>query len=118
MFAPGYDRRIKAAVCSGGSTNFKDTLKHDTGIQFEFVISRFLLYGNLEDVVRLVDPASLLIFGTEQDKWSLSIDTICQYAQPAFVEGVLEHRLYPGKHEFTEDMRTHAYKFLDDRLGS
>lgn len=117
LFAPVYDRRIKAAVCNCGSTNFKDMLKHDMGIQFDFVIPGFLLHGDLEDVVRLVEPASLLILGTHQDKWSLGIDTICEYAESAFGEGVLEHRVYPGKHEFTGEMREHAYRFLDDRLG-
>jgi dienelactone hydrolase len=117
LFAPAYDRRFKAAVCNCGSTNFKDMLKHDTGIQFDFVIPGFLVHGDPEDVVRLVEPASLLILGTDQDKWSLSIDTICEYAGSAFVEGVLEHRVYPGGHEFTEEMRDHAYRFLDDRLG-
>ena len=116
MFAPVCDKRIKVGVCNCGSTNYRDMLKNDTGIQFDFVVPGFMEYGDLEDVVRLVEPASLLILGTDQDKWSLGIEIMCEYAKSAFVKGTLEYRVYPGKHQFTEQMREHAYKFLDDRL--
>ena len=116
LFAPVYDRRIKAAVCNCGSTNFKDMLQHDTGIQFDFVVPGFLEHGDLEDVVRLIEPASLLILGTDDDKWSLGIETMVEYAQSAFSEGALAYRIYPGQHQFTPPMREQAYQFLDEQL--
>lgn len=116
IFAPVFDRRIKAAVSSCGSTKFKDMLQHKTGIQFEFVVPGFLKYGDLEDVVRLVEPASLLILGTDLDKWGLGIEKMCEYARSAFHKGTLAYRIYPGKHEFTHKMREKAYQFLDENL--
>lgn len=116
LFAPVYDRRIKAAVCNCGSTNFKDMLKHDTGVQFDFVVPGFLEHGDLEDVVRLVEPASLLILGTDDDKWSLGIKEMVEYARPAFNQGTLAHRIFPGQHQFTPPMREQAYRFLDEQL--
>lgn len=116
LFAPVYDRRIKTAVCNCGSTNFKDMLKHNMGIQFDFVVPGFLEHGDLEDVVRLVDPASLLIQGTTDDKWSLGIAEMVDYARPAFRQGTLAYRIFPGQHEFSRPMRQHAYQFLDEQL--
>lgn len=116
LFAPVYDRRIKASVCNCGSTNFRDMLAHNTGIQVDFVIPRLLEHGDLEDVVRLIEPASLLILGTDQDKWSLGVHAMGEYAQDAFMEGTLEHCIYAGNHQFTNEMRQHAYRFLDSQL--
>ncbi len=116
LFAPVYDRRIKTAVCNCGSTNFKDMLRHDMGIQFDFVVPGFLEHGDLEDVVRLIEPASLLILGTDDDKWSLGIEAMVAYARPAFHRGTLAYQIFPGQHQFTPPMREQAYAFLDDRL--
>ena len=118
LFAPVYDRRIKTAVCNCGSTNFKNMLKHDTGIQFDFVVPGFLDHGDLEDVVRLVEPASLLIQGTVDDKGSLGIEEMVEYARPAFRQGTLAYRVFPGQHEFSQPMRQYAYEFLDEQLKS
>lgn len=116
LFAPVYDRRIKTAVCNCGSTNFQDMLRHDTGIQFDFVVPGFLEHGDLEDVVRLVEPASLLILGTADDKWSLGIEEMVEYARPAFSQGTLAYQIFPGQHQFTPPMRARAYQFLDRQL--
>lgn len=116
LFAPVYDRRIKAAVCNCGSTTFKEMLIHGTGIQIDFVVPRILQHGDLEDVVRLVEPANLLILGTDDDKWGMGIEAMCAHAQDAFVEGTLQYGIYPGRHQFTTEMRDHAYSFLDNKL--
>lgn len=122
LFAPAYDRRIKISVSSCGSTKFKTMLAQDIGIQFDYVVPGFLSWGDIEDVVRLVEPSHLLILGTDDDKWSQDIEEICEYAKSAFATGKLERQIYPGKHSFSKEMRERAYKFLDlhlsERAGS
>ena len=115
-FAPVYDRRITAAVSSCGSTSFKEMIAQDLGIQFEFVVPGMLEQGDLADIVRLIEPASLLILGTDQDNWSLGIEEMARHAQSAFVQGTLEYRVYPGLHQFSQPMREHAYRFLDTAM--
>lgn len=112
LFAPIFDRRIRAAVCSCGSTNYREM----DGIQFDFVVPGFLRHGDIEDVVRLVEPANLLILGGDQDKWSTAIPAMIDYAQSAFYQGVLESQIFPGGHQFTPAMRERAYAFLAHHL--
>ena len=114
LFAPVFDRRIKAAVCSCGSTSFSDMLRHDTGIQFDFVVPDMLTHGDIPDIVRLVEPANLLIVGTDDDKWGMSMPAIQAQAQDAFKEGKLEIRSFAGKHQFSVEMRELAYGFLGE----
>ena len=118
LFAPAFDRRIAASVSSCGSTNFKDMLKHDTGVQLDFVIPDILNHGDIEDVVRLGEPANILILGTEDDIWSLSIDHIGRYATPAFKNGTLQTRVFKGRHQFSREMRLYAYAFLEKHLAA
>ena len=116
LFAPAIDRRIKVAVSNCGSTTFKEMLTQKIGIQFDFVVPNFLAYGDIEDVVRLVEPCNLLILGTDDDRWSKNIEEICEYAKSAFVHGKLEHKIYSGKHMFSPEMRSKAYDFLSLNL--
>lgn len=114
LFAPVFDRRIKAAVSSCGATPYRDM----PGIQFDYVVPGILQHGDLEDVVRLVEPASLLILGGDRDdNWSQGIEEIATYAESAFRRGTLESALYPAGHTFTPTMRWHAYNFLDRHLN-
>ncbi len=116
LFAPAFDGRIKASVCSCGSTNYKDMLANNTGVQLDFVIPDILRYGDLEDIVKLGDPCNILILGTDDDKWSLSLEHINQYASDSFRGGDLETKTYMGKHQFNNEMREHAYEFLEKYL--
>lgn len=116
LFAPAFDDRIKASVCSCGSTNYKDMLAQNTGVQLDFVIPDILRYGDLEDIVRLADPCSVFIMGTDDDKWSLTMDHIYKYAISSFKKGDLQTKLFRGKHQFNTEMRRHAYEFLDKHL--
>lgn len=112
LFAPAFDRRIKASVCNGGSINFRDM----DGIQFDFVVPNFLRYGDIEDVVCLTAPTNLLILGGDSDKWSIGLDAIIDYAKPAFEKGSLKGEVYTGGHQFTPEMRESAYSFLEKHL--
>ena len=112
LFAPVFDRRIKASVCSCGSTNYRDM----PGIQFDFVVPGVLQHGDIEDVVRLVEPSSLLILGGRDDKWSFGLEEIVQYAKSSFKNGTLEFGVYPSGHNFSKNMRERAYAFLQDHF--
>jgi dienelactone hydrolase len=117
LFAPAFDKRIKASVSNCGSTTFKTMLAQNTGIQFDYVIPDFLKWGDIEDVVRLVEPCNLLILGTDDDRWSRNIEEIFEYAKSAFIQGKFERQVYAGKHCFYEEMRQRAYSFLDEHLN-
>jgi dienelactone hydrolase len=116
LFAPVFDRRIKASVSNCGSTRLREILAQNNGIQFDYVIPNFLACGDIEEVVRLVEPCNLLILGADDDRWSRNIEDICEYAKSAFFKGKLEWQIYLGKHSFPEYMRLRAYKFLNDYL--
>lgn len=116
LFAPAFDQRIKVSVSSCGSTTLKTMMAQDIGIQFDYVVPGFLGWGDIADVVRLVEPCHLLILGTDDDKWSQNIEDIFESATSAFVTGELERQIYPGEHSFSEQMRTRAYRFLDRHL--
>lgn len=117
LFAPTIDKRIKISVSNCGSTTFKEMLAQKIGIQFDYVVPNFLAWGDIEDVVRLVEPCNLLILGTDNDKFSRNIKEIFEYAKSSFVKGKLERQIYSGKHMFSEEMRTRAYEFLDHHLN-
>ena len=87
-------------------------------IQFDFVVPEILNYGDIEDVVRLVEPAHLLILGGEEDKWSLGTQAMIDFARSAFKRGTLEGQVYAGGHQFTPQMRRRAYAFLTQHLGT
>ena len=112
LFAPVFDRRISASVCNCGSTNYCDM----PGIQFDFVLPGVLNHGDIEDIVRLVEPTNLLILGCNKDKWSIGVEAMAEYAQSAFQHGELDYRVYPGGHQFTPEMREQAYDFLSKHL--
>lgn len=112
LFAAVLDRRIKVSVCSGGSTNYREM----SDVQFDFILPGFLRYGDIEDVVRLIEPASVLILGDDHDKWGIGVEGTISYARSAFQQGRLEGDVYPGGHQFTPEMRERAYQFLESHL--
>jgi dienelactone hydrolase len=117
LFAPAFDKRIKVSVSNCGSTTFKEMLTQNIRMQFDYVVPNFLAHGDIEDVVRLVEPCNLLILGTDNDKFSRNIEDIFEYAKSAFVNGKLERQIYSGKHMFSKEMRLRAYEFLARHLN-
>ncbi|MCC5807333.1 MAG: acetylxylan esterase [Opitutales bacterium] len=113
LFAPVFDRRIKSSVCSCGSANYRSM----PGIQFDFVVPGILEYGDIEDIVCLIEPANLFITGGEEDKWSVGIDSLVSRAAPSFTRGAIETYVHPGGHNFAAEMRRRAYEFLDKYLN-
>jgi len=73
-------------------------------------------FGDVEDVVKLAAPCSLLISATTQDKYSHGATEIFNYAKKSFKDGELELKIYNEAHVFNDEMRSYAYKFLSNRL--
>jgi hypothetical protein len=116
IWASAFDERIRAAVSNCGCVNYRNSLTRDAGIQMAFCVPGILTLGDLEDVLRLAAPRALLIQAAEDDKWSQGAQVMFEHARPAFPEGQLEIRTWPGGHRFSQSMRETAYAFLDSHL--
>ena len=68
-------------------------IKHDLGIQYDFVVPGLLNYGDLADVVRMIEPANLLLLGTDQDKWSLGLNDLYEETKSSFKDGAFDCQL-------------------------
>jgi len=113
IWAPAFDRRIKASVSNCGCVNYKDSLRRDAGIQMEFCVPNIMNIGDIEDIVALAAPTPLYISAGEQDKWSRGAQHIFDFAKSSFPADTLKLRIWPGGHVFTQPMREEAYQFLD-----
>ena len=115
IFAPAFDKRIKVSVSNCGCINYKNSITNNIGIQMEFCIPNILDYGDVEDVIRLIEPCSLLISATKDDKYSLGAKDLVSVAD-TFKHGELLIKIYEGNHVFTKTMRDTAYSFLESHL--
>lgn len=118
IWAPAFDRRIRASVSNCGCVNYKNSLHRDAGIQMEFCVPGILSLGDIEDVVALVAPTPLYISAGEHDKWSRGAQELFNAAEPSFPAGNLKLKIWPCDHLFTEAMRAEAYVFLEEHLKS
>lgn len=116
LFAPAFDRRIKVSVSNCGCVNYKDSIEKEIGLQLEFCVPGILKYGDVEDVVRLAEPCSMMVLATKEDKFSLGAARLYEYARDAFQKGTFLVKEYEGGHAFTKAMRADAYAFLEKIL--
>ncbi len=116
IWTPVFDERIRVSVSNCGCINYKDSMTHNTGIQAEFCVPNILNWGDIEDIVKLVEPSALLISATDNDKWSIGAEKLYKQAKSAFNRGVLQVKIFEGEHVFTKEMRDYAYKFLNNDL--
>jgi dienelactone hydrolase len=116
IWAPAFDKRIKVSVSNCGCVNYKNSLNREAGIQMEFCVPAIMQHGDIEDIVKLIEPSSLFISATDDDKWCKGALEIYNYAKPAFKKGELKLKIRHGKHMFTPEMREEAYSFLDKFL--
>lgn len=116
LWSPAWDRRISVSVSNCGCVNYKNSLRHESGVQAEFCVPGIMQHGDIEDVVRMVAPSALLIQATTEDVWSDNAQLIYDYARDAFPGAELQLRMYPGGHQFTAEMRENAYSFLSRRF--
>jgi dienelactone hydrolase len=116
IWAPAFDKRIRASVSNCGCVNYKNSLRRDAGIQMEFCVPGIMSVGDMEDVVALVAPTPLYISAGEDDKWSCAAQAIFDSAKSFFPAGNLKLKIWPCGHLFTDEMRAEAYGFLDEHL--
>ena len=116
ILAPVFDKRIKVSVSNCGCVNYKNSIEKNIGIQMEFCVPNIFQYGDVEDVVKLINPCSLLISATKEDKYSIGALDILKYAKDSFKNGEILVKVYEGKHVFTKEMRMFAYSFLTKHL--
>jgi dienelactone hydrolase len=117
IWTPAFDERIKVSVSSCGCIPYRYSLTRDTGIQLEFCIPGIMQWGDIDDVVRLVEPSSLLIIAAGNDKWSRGAQAVYDYAKFAFKQGELKLKMFEGGHTFAKEMREVGYQFLDRSLS-
>jgi len=116
LWTPAWDRRLRVSVSNCGCVNYRNSLRHESGVQAEFCVPGIMEHGDIDDIVRLAAPCPLLIQATTEDVWSDNAEEIFSRAKPAFPEGALELRMWPGGHQFTPPMREVAYGFIDRHL--
>jgi len=118
IWSPVFDRRIKASVSNCFCVNFKNSLIRSSGtrIPMELCVPGFLKYGDVEDVVSLIDPCSLYLSVAKEDKWCRDALEIYNYAKDSFRNSEIKLKVWPGGHAFTSAMREAAYDFLRDKL--
>jgi dienelactone hydrolase len=118
LWTPAWDRRVRASVSNCGCVNYRNSLRHESGVQAEFCVPGIMQAGDIDDIVRIAAPCPLLIQATTDDAWSDNAEDIFDKAKASFPEGALQLRMWPGQHQFTPPMREVAYAFLDQHLRS
>lgn len=118
LIAPAFDKRIKVAVSNCYCLNLKTSLNKAAAVRIpmEFCVPNILKHGDIEDIIKLAEPASLYISAATDDKWSQDAKKIYNYAKPAFLKGELKLKIWRGNHVFSKQMRQSAYQFLDKYL--
>lgn len=116
IWAPAFDKRIRVSVSSCGCIPYRHSLTHDTGIQIEFCVPGIMQWGDIDDVVGLIEPSSLLIIAADNDKWSSGAREIYEHSKSAFSKGELKLSMFGGDHTLTKEMREEAYRFIEERL--
>jgi len=118
IWSPVFDKRIKASVSNCYCINYKNSLLKSSGtrIPMELCVPGILKYGDIEDIVKLIEPCSLYISVAEDDKWSRDAKEIYEYAKNSFIKGELKLKIWPGGHAFSKEMRKEAYSFLNNHL--
>jgi dipeptidyl aminopeptidase/acylaminoacyl peptidase len=115
LWVPAFDNRIRVSVSNCGCVDYRNSLTHDTGIQMEFCIPRFMESHDIEDVISKFKDCPLLIIAGEDDRWSRGYDELYKKIQDKGNDKV-ELAVYPGGHQFTPEMRERAYSFLKTKM--
>ena len=87
---------------------YRDSFSRDAGLQAEFVVPRFAIDHDIEDVIGLAAQCQYLILAADADVWSRGAKDLRERLASL---GARHARLdlMPGKHEFPEAARAAAY---------
>ena len=115
LWAPAFDKRIKASVSNCGCVLFKDYKK--VGLPIEFTVPNMFNQIEIYGVVRQIEPNSLFLSGKSNDPLSSGMNVTYMKSKKYFKKGTLNFKMHPGKeHVFSKEMRKEAYNFLDSKL--
>jgi dienelactone hydrolase len=115
LWAPAWDRRIRASVSNCGCVPYGESFARDVGFQAEFVVPGFASVHDVEDVITVADQCQYLILATDDDRWSRGAASIRdRLTQRGTRHARVEIRA--GRHDFPQTVRNAAYDFLDDAL--
>lgn len=115
LWAPAWDRRIRASVSNCGCVPYRESFARDVGFQAEFVVPGFASAHDVEDVVALADQCRYLVLATDDDRWSRGAANIRdRLARRGVGHARVETR--PGRHDFPSAVRAVAYDFLAGAL--
>jgi hypothetical protein len=117
IWAAAMNERIKATVCNCCCISYSQSYTRDTGVQMEFVAQGIAQKLDMVDLIPMIAPRSLLISVTEIDKWCRGVKDVFNATRSHFVYDKLCLAMYPGDHQFTDEMRNRAYRFMDEELN-
>lgn len=116
IWAPAWDRRIRASVSNCGCIPNRDAFARDAGFQAEFVVPGFAADHDIEDVLAVAVQCDVLLIAAQDDVWSRGAREIQARLRQRGVGHVRVH-VVPGGHEFRMPERELAYDFLDATLN-
>lgn len=111
MWAPAWDKRIRASVSNCGCISYRESSAHDAGFQAELVVPGFASDFDVHDVLAIADQCSTLVLGAEDDVWSRGLRDIESRLHNKGADHV-RVQIVPGHHEFLPPQRELAYEFL------
>lgn len=118
LFAPAYDRRIRASVSNCQCIPYRLTFSEDVGCQAEFVLPGFAEEHDLEDLFEAYSAQTQLLLSVGRtDRFSRGYDGVFERAR-AVLSDRASLRVYDTGHGFTSEMRRAAYDFLHHSLAS
>lgn len=110
-FTPAFEERIKVSVSNCGLLNLQKQTP-----SLELTVPGISTVCDTADIINLIQPRSLLLLATADDKHFKYAKEIYEKAKTNYNEGALEFEMYEGNHVFTKEMRDRAYSFLDHYL--
>jgi dienelactone hydrolase len=116
MWAPAWDRRIRASVSNCGCIPYRDSFARDVGFQADFVVPGFASAYDVEDVLAAGRPCRYLLIAGADDVWSRGAAGIADELAARGRDHVTV-RIRPGGHAFPAEDRELAYEFLATALG-
>lgn len=118
IWAPAFDKRIRASVSNCGCVGFRASMERTIGIQAEFCVPDIANVADTADVARLISPRALYISATEKDKYSLGAVELADSVRNDFPQSKFSLKVWKGGHVFTDQMRESAYQFLAEQLST
>ena len=117
IWAPAFDKRIRASVSNCGCVGYRASMEKTIGIQAEFCVPGIANVADTADVARLISPRGLYVSATDQDKYSGGAQELAKAVQDVFPKSKFLLEVWKGGHVFTNHMRERAYQFLEEQLS-